>query len=275
MSSSAVDWSGGFEPFGADYSGASDAGVFLRFPGQWADRSWEASGSGAEFTQNLFRWYLGGAGQYSQVDPLGPFGSLRVGSFAYSEQNPLSYADPTGLETCFVFNLSHVADLGRRKLFLAGHVGLIIKGDCGIAENRGVPNSGNGSCTQPSPTIFDPSGSYRERQLGSGRMGTIANIPGAGFDDYTRYQCDSKKGQVEVVCFQTTCCEENTILERASEFGGGGFAQCATGISYAVGGVGPFGEIDGSIRPSRLRRQIASIFLQYNRPARYQRLLCN
>ena len=33
MSTSAVDWPGGFEPFGADYSVASADGVFLRFPG--------------------------------------------------------------------------------------------------------------------------------------------------------------------------------------------------------------------------------------------------
>ena len=30
-------WSGGFEPFGVDYAGAQDNGVFLRFPGQWED----------------------------------------------------------------------------------------------------------------------------------------------------------------------------------------------------------------------------------------------
>jgi YD repeat-containing protein len=34
-------WQGGFEPFGADWNGAQEAGVFLRFPGQWEDRAWE------------------------------------------------------------------------------------------------------------------------------------------------------------------------------------------------------------------------------------------
>src|SRR5690606_29279210 len=34
----ALLWQGGFEPFGADWSGAGAAGVFLRFPGQWRKR---------------------------------------------------------------------------------------------------------------------------------------------------------------------------------------------------------------------------------------------
>ena len=48
LTSTSLDWSGGFEPFGADYSGAADAGNFLRFPGQWVDGSWEISGTGNE-----------------------------------------------------------------------------------------------------------------------------------------------------------------------------------------------------------------------------------
>ncbi|MCP4249234.1 MAG: hypothetical protein GY778_19495, partial [bacterium] len=34
------EWEGGFEPFGADYLGASSAGIFLRFPGQWENGAW-------------------------------------------------------------------------------------------------------------------------------------------------------------------------------------------------------------------------------------------
>ena len=42
----ALAWDGGFEPLGADYSRAQAAGVFVRFPGQREDSTWEESGVG-------------------------------------------------------------------------------------------------------------------------------------------------------------------------------------------------------------------------------------
>jgi len=88
---------GGFEPFGADYSGASDAGVFLRFPGQWDDEAWAESGVGAEAVYNLHRWYRSGTGRYTRVDPAVTVSSTETSIFNYVSGNPLLYFDPLGL----------------------------------------------------------------------------------------------------------------------------------------------------------------------------------
>ena len=90
-----VAWEGGFEPFGADYSGASTAGVALRFPGQWVDRSWVESGLSVPVANNLHRWFAFGAGRYSQPDPLGLGGDPHF--YVYGFGNPISLLDPLGL----------------------------------------------------------------------------------------------------------------------------------------------------------------------------------
>ena len=92
-----VAWKGGFEPFGTDYSGASTAGVALRFPGQWVDRSWAESSNGASVANNLHRWFAAGAGRYSQPDPLGLRGDPHL--YIYGFGNPISLLDPLGLYT--------------------------------------------------------------------------------------------------------------------------------------------------------------------------------
>jgi RHS repeat-associated protein len=123
--SGTVVWSGGFEPYGGDYSGAGDAGIFLRFMGQWQDSSWEESGSSAAPSHyNVHRWYQSGIGRYIRPDPihLGILGSasrplefpagaitayhlaiLRTANpqheqpYLYGAQNPLIFSDPLGL----------------------------------------------------------------------------------------------------------------------------------------------------------------------------------
>lgn len=89
-------WQGGFEPFGVDWSGAEGKGIFLRFPGQWVDGSWE----GGELSYNLHRWYETGTGRYTGVDPMGLVASPNV--FTYVDARPLVLADPTGLQGEFI-----------------------------------------------------------------------------------------------------------------------------------------------------------------------------
>ena len=69
-------WSGGFEPFGADYSDAQEAGVFLRFPGQWENEVWADASDDESLYYSIHRWYEFGTGRYSKVDPM----SRRSGS---------------------------------------------------------------------------------------------------------------------------------------------------------------------------------------------------
>ena len=65
--SGAAVWSGGFEPFGGDWSGAQQAGVFLRYPGDWADETWQNSGLDSGLDAGL-RWADSETGRYTQPD---------------------------------------------------------------------------------------------------------------------------------------------------------------------------------------------------------------
>jgi RHS repeat-associated protein len=94
-------WQGGFEPFGADWNGAQEAGVFLRFPGQWEDRTWEHGELASGLYYNVNRWYEPGTGRYTRPDPL----RFREGTapehryYAYTTSNPLFYTDPLGQDS--------------------------------------------------------------------------------------------------------------------------------------------------------------------------------
>ncbi|HSK76427.1 MAG TPA: RHS repeat-associated core domain-containing protein [Thermoanaerobaculia bacterium] len=92
-SAGALLWQGGFEPFGADWSGAGGAGVFLRFPGQWEEGVW--GGSGESLFYNVHRWYQPTQGTYTASDPLGLEGSGPQ-LFSYAGGNPMKHVDPDG-----------------------------------------------------------------------------------------------------------------------------------------------------------------------------------
>jgi RHS repeat-associated protein len=96
-----LGWAGGFEPFGADYGGAGEGGVFLRFPGQWFDRVWEAARLRAEEYYNVHRWYSHNEGRYIRVDPLSrflvPSPSSQKNSYLYVGASPIGNLDPLGL----------------------------------------------------------------------------------------------------------------------------------------------------------------------------------
>jgi RHS repeat-associated protein len=91
----ALQWQGGFEPFGADWSGAAGVGVFLRFPGQWEDNVW--SGATDKLSYNLFRWYDQATGKYASVDPM-PMSKRDSEAYSFGLGNPLSNTDSLGLQ---------------------------------------------------------------------------------------------------------------------------------------------------------------------------------
>jgi hypothetical protein len=68
-------WAGGFEPFGRDWqagtpNGAQGSGVFLRFPGQWFEETWENASLDNDVVYNVHRWYTSPTGRYTRPDPL-------------------------------------------------------------------------------------------------------------------------------------------------------------------------------------------------------------
>jgi len=90
----AMRWRWLAEPFGTSTPETSPAGLAaftynLRLPGQFYDAE-----SGVH--QNVMRDYLPGVGRYAQSDPIGLAGGINT--YAYVENNPLSYVDPDGLQ---------------------------------------------------------------------------------------------------------------------------------------------------------------------------------
>ena len=103
-SGGALLWQGGFEPFGADWSGAGGAGVFLRFPGQWEEGAWGNASLETGMHYNVHRWYERERGRYTSPDPEWGESTLleqrtpaALGQFLYSSSLPTVESDPLGL----------------------------------------------------------------------------------------------------------------------------------------------------------------------------------
>jgi RHS repeat-associated protein len=90
-----ITWQAEYEPFGHIYTMRTGerADQPLRLPGQEAAMAWE----GQEENYNVFRWYRGGWGRYTQADPIGLAGGMNL--YGYARSNPLTYTDPLGLAT--------------------------------------------------------------------------------------------------------------------------------------------------------------------------------
>jgi RHS repeat-associated protein len=96
--SSGTIWSGGFEPFGRDFTSpsAQDSGICLRLPGQWSDQAWSNSSNSGTY-YNLKRWYDLSSGRYLSADPFGILPGPN--QFAYTKANPVNNSDQLGLDT--------------------------------------------------------------------------------------------------------------------------------------------------------------------------------
>src|SRR5215210_5577245 len=109
----ALSWQGGFEPFGENWNGASAAGVFSRFPGQWVDQIWESARLESGLYYNVWRWYGWGVGRYGQVDPAwNPRYLNEVNPYAYALKNPVRFTDPLGLAVERCCRPSHLPLIG-------------------------------------------------------------------------------------------------------------------------------------------------------------------
>ncbi len=95
----AATWSGGFEPFGRDYTvpSAQSSGIFLRFPGQWDDAVWDGARLSSSTFYNVNRWYDSQAGRYTQADRFLPPSWKDPNLLSYVRQRPSALADPLGL----------------------------------------------------------------------------------------------------------------------------------------------------------------------------------
>jgi len=95
----AVDWYGGFEPFGEDWQAGTGQdsltkGIFLRMPGQWKDPLWSDATYPMEIFYNAHRWYEPQTGRYTSVDPLN---YISGATYSYAKASPVLWIDPLAL----------------------------------------------------------------------------------------------------------------------------------------------------------------------------------
>ncbi len=150
-------WSWLAEPFGdsAPVENPIGAGVYrlnLRMPGQYWDLE-----SGLSY--NWHRSYDGGVGRYTQADPIGLEGGINV--YAYVHGNPVSYADPRGLDPWFSDpSLNHRVDWPVRYAPNSGQPAPAIEAHASCLQ-RCLGQSltiTSGTSPRPSPTSAHPRG---------------------------------------------------------------------------------------------------------------------
>ena len=237
-------WSGGFEPFGQDYAGAEAAGIFLRFPGQWNSDTWQQTRPEGGIYYNVHRWYGPGTGRYGRSDPLGLVRSRRD-LFGYASAAPTTGVDKLGLVTCFAISWANGDSALTKNLTFGVHAALFFSGGCE-----------GGGCQSPGAKLYDPAGSYVPSDGSDGGTNREFNIQSVGILDYFDFHCDAGDSSIEVYCFKTTCCEEQQIDENIARIGGGQPGTCAIDTGSAAQGIGPFGELKGTLSPKLLSKRL-------------------
>ena len=146
--------------------------------------------------------------------------------YGYVGGNPVSFVDPRGLATTVVINNNDPV--------IGTHAGVVV---------------GSGS----NAVLYDPGGSYRNAEKGSGDAlyGRDVNL-----NDYVNYQ--RKDGSdVQTYMFPTTPAQEAAIKARIENNGSHGPGYCAADTSKALDGIGPFKGLGISITPSGLGRALS------------------
>jgi RHS repeat-associated protein len=170
--------------------------------------------------QDTNREYNARTGRYIQSDPIALAGGLN--SRTYAQGNPILVIDPTGLQTTVVINNNGI-----------GHAGVVV---------------GSGR----SATLYDPGGSYRNAEKGSGDAlyGRDVNL-----QDYINYQ--KRDGpDVQTYSVATTPEQEAEIRNRIENEGFNVPGSCAVDTSGALKGIGPFKNLGTSFTPGGLGRSL-------------------
>ena len=146
-------WSWVAEPFGNSAPVTSPTGLAavelnLRFPGQYFDAE-------TGLSYNWHRDYDASLGRYTQSDPIGLAGGINT--YAYSENNPVSFSDPKGLVTWKGWAKSiSLGPYQREEYVLTSDCLCGAKWKIKVTVNYGGPGKGPGIAQQWYARLSDP-----------------------------------------------------------------------------------------------------------------------
>lgn len=166
-------------------------------------------------------------------------------SFSPNVASPRPSKRDKGTDVAATYVVSNTNPTGWPFLGNNMHSGLFIIPDDGDPEGR---------------FLYDPSGSYMSREMGSGRA---LSGPEVSPEDYLRYQLRDGPS-LTVRKYATTSKEEEQIMNRAFDLGGAPADRwfdtgCTTGVSEAIKGVGPFRHVEHTMWPTQLDEQLRGL----------------
>ena len=174
------------------------------------------------------RYYDPAVGKFLSEDPKDFGGGINF--YSYVLNRPLNGIDPFGLNTTVII----IYDKGYGGITYGSHAALFI-------DNGG------------DPILYDPAGSYaQDHHCGSGDACDDSN---ANLGKYEKYHQDNDS-TLQLFVFQTTLEEEKHIADRIDTMGGSLPFFCASSVSNAIKGIGPFKNLKGSGLPGRLAKQL-------------------
>jgi hypothetical protein len=181
----------------------------------------------------------------------GVYSSFNLGLYSYSHLNPVKYTDPDGKETQVLVTKDYLIEF--KVPFTDYKVKL---GQYGSHAAVRVDNP------QGQPTLYDPAGSYNpiDPEQGGPVRGSGDFFEGrtADLESYVKYQ-QSLGSDVEILRFATTPEQEKEIAKRIEAGGGAAPCFCAKETSSTISGVGPFKELQPTMRPGKLSEELKDI----------------
>ncbi|ASQ03709.1 hypothetical protein HR059_09360 [Sinorhizobium meliloti WSM1022] len=174
--------------------------------------------------------------------------SEAANSFSPNVASPRPLENGKGTEVAATYVVSNTNPTGWPLQAVLGnnmHSGVFIIPDDGDPEGR---------------FLYNPAGSYMNRQMGSGRTLYGSEVSA---EDYVRYQLRDGPN-VTVRRYATTPEEEEEIRKRAFDLGGAPAANwidpgCTTGVSEAIRGIGPFRHVEQTMWPTELDSQLKGL----------------
>ncbi len=177
------------------------------------------------------RYYDPTIGRFISEDPTG-FSGSKTNFYNYVGNGPINAVDPTGLKTTAI--IVYDTTLG---ITYGSHAALYI-------DNGGTP------------ILYDPFGSYAPaNNCGSGDAcgGNAASV-----NNFEKFHEDNGS-TVQTISFNTTPEEEEEIAERIADLGDPGYPGCASSVSNALQGIGPFKGLKINVLPGSLANQLQNL----------------